>query len=80
MEVRLETLQFTADPKLIFIFQDSNLTIKTINLGDLSALVVSTQKRDAVGPFGFQHQQVGERLQTVIPSVNKISLQMTEVY
>lgn len=66
--------------KLIIIFYGSNLTIKAINLGDLSALMVSTKECDAVRPFGFQHQQVGERLQTVIPSVNKVTLQRAEVY
>lgn len=41
--------------------------------------MVSTQKCDAVGPFGFENQQIGERLQAVISSVNKVSLHMTQV-
>ena len=63
----------------LIICHESNLTIKAVNLGDLSALMVSTEKCDTVGPLGFQHQQIGERLQTVISSINKVTLQMTRL-
>lgn len=54
-----------------------HFTIKSIDLGNLSALVVSSQECDTVRPLGFQHQEVSEGLQTVVPSVDKIPLTST---
>lgn len=51
-----------------------SFTIEAVNLGNLSALVVPTQERDTVRPLGFQHQKVGEGLQAVVPSVDKVPL------
>lgn len=48
------------------------LIIKSINLGNLSALVVPSQECNTVRPLGFQYQQVGEGLQTVVASVHKV--------
>lgn len=58
-------------------FNGAQLTVETVNLGDLPALVVPPQQRDAVGPLGLQHQQVRERLQAVVPSVHEVALQTT---
>lgn len=55
----------------------SDLTVEAVNLRDLSAFMVSTQKRDAVGPLGLEHQQVRERLQAVVASVHEVALQST---
>lgn len=54
-----------------------SFTIKAVNLSDLSALVIPPQECDPVRPLGFQYQEVGEGLQTVVPSVDKVPLRST---
>lgn len=52
----------------------AGLTVEPVHLGDLPALVVASQQRDAVRPLGFQCKEVRERLEAVIPSVYKVPL------
>jgi len=49
------------------------LIVEAINLGDLSALVVSPDKSDSFRISDLQGQQQQESFYTVISSVNKIS-------
>ena len=60
-------------------WQDQDFTVEAVHLCDLPALVVSPEQGDAVRPLGFQDQQVGERLQAVIPPVHKVSLRTEKV-
>jgi len=47
--------------------------VKTVYLGDLSALVITAQQGDLVGISGFKKKEISECLETVISSVYKIS-------
>ena len=49
------------------------LVIKTIHLGDLPALVVSTKKRNAVGVEDLQRKQEQKRFDAVVASVDIIA-------
>lgn len=51
-----------------------HLIVESVDLSDLSALVVSSEESDLVWVSGLQQKQVGECLQTVVSSVYKISL------
>ena len=42
-------------------------------LRNLSAFVVSPEQRYFVGPSGFEQEQSGERLETVITAIHKVS-------
>jgi len=56
------------------IWWSQQLTVETVHLRDLPALMVPAQQRDAVGPLGLQDQQVGEGLQAVVTPVHKVPL------
>lgn len=49
------------------------LVIKTVHLGDLPALVVSTKKRNAVGVEDLQRKQEQKRFDAVVASVDIIA-------
>lgn len=49
------------------------LVVEAVHLGNLSRLVVSTQKGDLIGPASLQRQEVGEGLQGVVTAINKVS-------
>mmetsp|Transcript_37745 Transcript_37745/g.59635 ORF Transcript_37745/g.59635 Transcript_37745/m.59635 type:complete len:222 (-) Transcript_37745:107-772(-) len=50
-----------------------SLIIKPVNCGNLSRLVVPSQKSDFVWEFSLQSDQIGEGFETVVPSINKIT-------
>ena len=50
------------------------LTVKSVDLSDLSALVVSAQKSDLVRELGLKSEQSGQSLEAVISAVHKIAL------
>lgn len=52
-----------------------SLTIKTIYLSDLSALMVPPEKSDFIRKACLQGEELSECFQTVITSVHKIALQ-----
>lgn len=57
------------------MFQLLQLTIKSIHLSDLSSLMIPSQQSYLARELGLVDQELGERLETVIPSINKVSLQ-----
>lgn len=59
---------------LLQIHVHGGLTIKSIDLCDLSTLVVSSEQDYLVWVHGLQGQQLSEGLQTVVASIHKISL------
>ena len=58
----------------MYIPTKSKLTIKSIDLCDLPALVVSSQQCDLVGVASFQCQQQSEGFQAIVTSVYKVTL------
>ena len=53
------------------------LTIETIDLSDLSALMVSSQENHFIRVHGLQSKELSEGLQTVVASVHKVPLEDT---
>ena len=51
-----------------------NLTVESVDLCDLSALVVPSEQYNLVGIHCLESQKLSERLQTVVAPVNKVSL------
>ena len=51
------------------------LTIETIDLSDLSALMVSSQENHFIRVHGLQSKELSKGLQTVVASVHKVPLQ-----
>jgi hypothetical protein len=56
--------------------KSGRLAVKAVDLSDLSALVVSAQKRDFVGKARLQCQQSRQRFQRIVPAVHEIALKM----
>lgn len=54
------------------VFADAFI-IKTIDLGDLSRLVIAPQHKDSVGVADLEAYQHGDCLYTVIPTINVIT-------
>jgi hypothetical protein len=48
------------------------LTIETIDLSDLSALMVSSQENHFIRVHGLQSKELSKGLQTVVASVHKV--------
>ena len=49
------------------------LVIETVDLGDLTGLVVAAQQRDPIRPFGLQRQQAGECFEAVVAPVDEVA-------
>ena len=50
------------------------LTIKSIHLGDLSTLVIASEKCNFIRIFGFQGKKLCECFQAIVATINKVSL------
>ena len=51
-----------------------NLTIKSIDLSDLPAFMVATEKGNFVRVFGLEGEKLCKCLQAVVATINKVSL------
>jgi len=49
------------------------LIVEAVHLGDLPALVVTPEERDLVGPPRLQGKQEGERLETVVATIDEVA-------
>ena len=56
------------------IIPSDTLTIESIDLCDLSALVVATEKCDLVRVLSFQGEELCKCFQAVVATVNKVTL------